>query len=95
MITVSRKGAQESQDDFKGTRQVCSKETVNGFSAVGYCFGRVLHPALDIPIGLINDSYGGSACEAQVSCGLLESDPQYKFLIDRWKGIEKILRTNG
>ena len=37
-----------------------------GFSAVGYFFGRQLHQTLGVPIGLINDSWGGSACEAWI-----------------------------
>ncbi len=89
MITVPRVGTQEPQDDFKGDWILCAPDTVNGFSAVGYFFGRVLHQALDIPIGVIHDSWGGSACEAWVPRKLLEDDPQYKPLIDRWVKIEE------
>ena len=39
----------------------CTPETVGDFSAVGYFFGRQLHQTLDVPIGLIDDSWGGSA----------------------------------
>ena len=42
------------------------------FSAVGYFFGRQLHQTLDVPIGLIDDSWGGSACEAWVRRDLLD-----------------------
>jgi len=89
VITVPRVGTQEPQDDFKGEWKLCSPDNVYGFSAVGYFFGRVLHQALNVPIGLIHDSWGGSACEAWVPRNLLESDPQYKPLIDRWVRIEE------
>ena len=59
------------------------------FSAVGYFFGRQLHQTLDVPIGLIDDAWGGSACEAWVRRDLLEKDEKYKPLIDRWEQIEK------
>jgi len=89
MITVPRLGTQEPQDDFDGNWQKSSPETVGQFSAVGYFFGRVLHQVLDVPIGLIHDSWGGSACEAWVPRPLLETDPRYQPLIDRWVEIEK------
>ncbi|MCE2401409.1 hypothetical protein J4G08_11035 [Candidatus Poribacteria bacterium] len=38
-------------------------ETVMHFSAVAYYFGRHLHKELDVPIGLINTSWGGSRIE--------------------------------
>ena len=89
MITVPLIGTQEMKDDFKGEWQLCSPDTVGNFSAVGFFFGRVLHQALDIPIGVIHDSWGGSACEAWVPRPLLEADPQYKPLIDGWVKIEE------
>ncbi len=89
MITVPRVGTQEMKDDFKGQWKLCTPENVGSFSAVGYFFGRVLDQALDIPIGLIHDSWGGSACEAWIPRRLLEEDPQYKPLMARWEKIEK------
>lgn len=42
-------------------------EAVSNFSATGYFFGRQLNQVLDVPIGLICDSYGGSPVEAFMS----------------------------
>ncbi len=47
----------------KGDWEVCSPETVREFSAVGYVFGRRLHMAARIPIGLIDTSIGGTTVE--------------------------------
>jgi sialate O-acetylesterase len=88
-ISVPQVGTQEPQDDFKGAWSVCSPETVGDFSAVGYLFGRQLHQTLGVPIGLIDDAWGGSACEAWIRRDILAADPQYKPLMDRWEGIEK------
>ena len=88
LISVPQVGTQEPQDDFKGKWDVCTPETVGQFSAVGYFFGRQLYQTLHVPIGLIDDSWGGSACEAWVRRDLLASDPRYEPLLDRWKKIE-------
>ena len=66
LITVPNKGSQEPLDDFKGKWVVCSPDTVAGFSAVGYHFGQRLNRALGVPIGLVNNAWGGSAAEAWV-----------------------------
>jgi sialate O-acetylesterase len=42
----------------------CSPETVPGFTAAGYFFGRKLHKDLGVPVGLINSSWGGTGVEA-------------------------------
>jgi len=89
LISVPQVGTQEPQDDFAGEWQLCSPETVGDFSAVGYFFGRQLHQTLDVPIGLIDNAWGGSACEAWIRRDLLEADEQYKPLMDRWAETEK------
>ena len=38
-------------------------ETIENFSAVAYAFGRKLYKNLDVPIGLINTSWGGTRIE--------------------------------
>jgi sialate O-acetylesterase len=47
----------------KGDWDVCSPETVRDFSAIGYVFGRRLHMASGVPIGLIDASIGGTTVE--------------------------------
>lgn len=89
LISVPQVGTQEPQDDFKGKWEVCTPETAANFSAVGYFFGRQLHQTLDIPIGLIDDAWGGSACEAWVRRDLLEKDEKYQPLMARWEDQEK------
>lgn len=88
LISVPNKGTQEPQDDFDGQWQVCTTESVKDFSAVGFFFGRLLNQALDVPVGLIDDAWGGSACEAWIRRDLLEADEKYAPLIERWKQIE-------
>jgi len=89
LISVPNLGTQEPKDDFNGSWKACTPETVKPFSAVGYFFGRQLHETLDVPIGLINDAWGGSACEAWIRRDLLEADSQYQPLMKRWETIEQ------
>ncbi len=53
-------------------------ETVGGFTAVGYFFGRDLHEALKVPVGLIHTSWGGTRAEAWTSREALDRNPLYK-----------------
>jgi sialate O-acetylesterase len=88
LISVPNVGTQEPQKDFKGAWAECSPQTVGGFSAVGYFFGRSIHQTLNVPVGLINDSWGGSAAEAWVRRDVLEKDPRFAKLMEETKGRE-------
>ncbi len=88
IITVPQVGTQEPQSNFKGAWQACSPDTVGSFSAVGYFFGRQLHQTLDVPIGLIDNAWGGSSAEAWVPRPLLEADTRYDALMERWEKTE-------
>jgi sialate O-acetylesterase len=63
-ITVPRSSQVEPQHDFKGQWLEAAPESVSEFSATAYYFGSLLHELLDVPIGLVNVSYGGSNVEA-------------------------------
>ncbi len=88
LISVPQVGTQTPQDDFKGQWDVCRPETAASFSAVGYFFGRRLHEILDVPVGLIDDAWGGSACEAWIRRDILAADPRYSGLMKHWEQIE-------
>jgi sialate O-acetylesterase len=88
LISVPQVGTQEPRDDFKGKWDLCTPQTVGNFSAVGYFFGRQLYQTLNVPIGLINNAWGGSACEAWVRREILAKDENYKPLLDRWVQME-------
>ncbi len=59
-------------DPAESRWHVCTPQTValggwNGFSAVGYFFGRDLYQNLRVPIGLIESNVGGTPAEAWTS----------------------------
>jgi sialate O-acetylesterase len=88
LITVPNLGTQEPQKTFNGAWVVCSPQTVGSFSAVGYFFGRQLHQTLGVPVGLINNAWGGSACEAWIRRDRFEGKELYAEMMDRWRKLE-------
>lgn len=62
-FNVEKAMSMTPNDDFNGKWQVCSPETVSSFSAVAYFFARKLNEELNIPIGIINSSWGGTEIE--------------------------------
>ena len=84
MISVPQVGTQELQDDFEGQWEICTPATVSQFSAVGYFYGRQLHQTLGVPIGLIDNAWGGSAAEAWVKRDVLEEDGRFNTYIQEW-----------
>lgn len=85
MINFPQVGSQEPIWDHRNSAwMVTTPETVKSFSAVGYFFGRQLHKALDVPVGLINNAWGGSACEAWIRRDLLEREGQYGAMLQRY-----------
>lgn len=94
LISVPQVGTQEPQKDFKGEWKECSPETIGGFTAVGYFYGRTLHRLLNVPVGLINNAWGGSAAEAWIRRDVLEKDTRFKELMTGWKQREATLSTD-
>jgi len=62
----------------------CTSGTVSDFSAVAYFFGRHLHEKLDVPIGLIETSWGGTPAEAWTSLHALSADASLMPVFASW-----------
>jgi sialate O-acetylesterase len=60
---VPRAASDYPQDDLEGQWKVCDSNSLRSFSAVGYFFGKKLQHDLNVPIGLINSSWGGTPAE--------------------------------
>jgi sialate O-acetylesterase len=83
MFTVKKNVQREPAADVTGSWQEAGPDTVGGFSAVGYFFGRDLQKALGVPVGMIHTSWGGTRAEAWTSKELLEI---FNFKDDKFKG---------
>jgi len=90
MINFPNIGVQEPIWSYPDRQwQVCTPETVGNWSAVGYFFARQLQRTLDVPVGMINNAWGGSACEAWVNRDLLTKTASMQSLMERWILSEK------
>ena len=89
MFTVKSGAAKTPQDDCQGTWAVCTPESVAGFSATLYFCGRELHKVLDVPVGLINSSVGGTPIESWISEEAQRSSPALKAFFEAQTATEK------
>jgi len=62
-IAVPRIPQSVPVNDFQGEWQVSGPEVVANWTAAGYFFGRELMQQLDIPIGILHSSWGGTRIE--------------------------------
>lgn len=62
-LAIPKVTAGEPQRDVNASWTVCSPATAGGFTGVGYFFGLELHQRLNVPVGLINSSWGGTLIE--------------------------------
>lgn len=63
------------QDDLKAKWIVCNPNDMKRFSIAGYFFGRELNNTLNVPVGLINSSWSGSAAEPWTPIEAIEENP--------------------
>ena len=75
-FTVRKVSKAAPQEDCTGVWEIANPQTTPGFTATGYFFGRLLHQALNVPIGLIHTSWGGSRIEAWMTPNSLKNIPE-------------------
>jgi len=94
LFSVPKFPSPEEQDDLTGGEwQMANAESVAGFSAIGWFFAKKLNAGLNVPIGIIHASWGGTPIRTWLDRPSLElfSDsialpllPQ-KFNQNEWK----------
>jgi sialate O-acetylesterase len=82
MFTVEKAVAARPQPDVKGFWVAAHPLTVGQWSAVGYFFGRNLLDTLNVPVGLIHSSWGGTPAESWTSRATLESEPEFRSILE-------------
>ncbi len=94
LFTVPAAMAAEPTSNLNSKWVECSPETVPTFSAAAYYFGRELFKSLNVPIGLIHTSWGGTPAESWTSLAVLKSDPDFDAIVKRYDdqiaGYEKV-----
>lgn len=76
---------------FAGTWQTASEKSALDFSAIAWWAGKKIHQSKGIPVGLIDNSVGGSGAEAWLPREVLEARKEYADLLDKtWIDSERI-----
>ncbi len=78
LYTVPKLKADAPTNNVPASWLECESKTCPGFSAVAYYFARDLQKALQVPVGVIHTSWGGSPAEVWMSESVLASNPSYK-----------------
>jgi sialate O-acetylesterase len=73
-----------TENELEGKWQICSPETAADFSAVAYFFAQRIQQTQNIPVGIINVSWGGTPVEAHTS---LEGNRELPYNSDLLKEI--------
>ena len=90
MFNVKKTLEYEPTNDVGGYWMEAVGEDVTSFSAVGFFFAKSIYEELNIPVGIIHSSWGGSRLEAWTSREVLEQIDEYKeFFIDLASDIDE------
>ncbi len=82
---VNRNAIETPQQDTKGGQWLeATPLSIKDFSATAYFFAKELNKVLDVPIGIINSSWGGAAAEAFIDNETLKT--QFPQVFTRKKG---------
>lgn len=76
LFQVPHHRADFAQEDSYGTWEVCTPETMETFSAIGYFFARQLQEQLNVPVGLIGSYWGGTSVETWIPKELIEASEE-------------------
>jgi len=86
--------ATKPQKDLPGDWTVCSPDTVKNFTGVGYHFGLQLHRELNVPIGLINTSWGGTRIEPWTDPAGFAVSPELGSIVEMIENADETHRKN-
>jgi sialate O-acetylesterase len=74
LLVIHQKTSEFPLRDIEGRWTTCTPETAADFSALAYLFGRELAAKENVPIGLIDSTWGGTVVEAWMSLNALSAD---------------------
>lgn len=73
-FSVHHRSATAPQIDLEGNWEECNSMTMQNFSAIAYFFARKVQHDMNVPIGLINSSWGGTPAEAWMPAEAITSN---------------------
>ena len=78
------------KDDVEASWLVCHPHFADNFSAVAYFFGKTINSQLDVPIGLIQSTYGGSKIEPWMTIEALKRVPSLSSAVEYIEGADQV-----
>jgi sialate O-acetylesterase len=88
-LRINNMGSQEPQEEIKGRWTRASTNSCGNFSAVAYAYAESLHASLGVPVGIIENSWGGSNAETWVPRDVIAADPVLVSIHEQWIDIER------
>ncbi|MBL8891382.1 MAG: hypothetical protein JNL67_15490 [Planctomycetaceae bacterium] len=84
LLSIPQTASPQPLDDVAGAVEWVrsNRETALEFSAVGWHFGSLLQEELDVPVGLLHASWGGTKAEAWISMEALSSETSLESLLE-------------
>jgi len=95
LFYVPRKTSAVPADDVDAKWIVCSPESVGGFSAVLYYFGREMHKDTKVAMGLIHSSWGGTPIASWISGPSLMGNARLEPFLTYWQNAVVNFPTNN
>ena len=78
LFTVQKAASDSTQDACTGNWDIASAMSVGQFSAVGYFYARELQRKLNVPVGMICSSWGGTRIESWMCSQAISNFPSSK-----------------
>ena len=88
LFHIPKTASETPQDDVQGKWMVCDSVSLKDFSAVGYFFGKQLQNQLQVPVGLIDASWGGTPAETWLPASLVENNNTLKVAAGKLQQFE-------
>jgi len=93
LFSVPRNSSLTPVEKIEGAWRVCRPDSVAGFSAVAYFFGKELHRRLEIPVGMIASSWGGTNAEEWTDIEWLLGEESFRPILDRWQETSESIKA--
>lgn len=85
LFTVPKKIALTAQENTLPAHwEICTPESAKSFSAVAYFFAREIQRKLNVPVGVIESAWPGTAIQAWISPDVLRADADLRSVVEEW-----------
>jgi len=99
-FTIARRTSDSPQENIIGSWEACTPETMKKFSAIAYFFAQRLQRELNVPIGLIDNAWGGSPAEVWTAKSVFDENEDLKISAETieevpWSPVAPSVLYNG